>query len=85
MWIDPSPYVPEWQYPRPWLYIPLHLAFMGETWLGAFQPFTMAPYWSLSYEAWYYAFFGLVFSCAAGSAGCSAVRCSWSWGRASGC
>ena len=25
------------------------------------QPFTMAPYWSLSYEAWYYAFFGLVF------------------------
>lgn len=61
MSIDPSPYVPEWQYPRPWLYIPLHLAFMGETWLGAFQPFTMAPYWSLSYEAWYYAFFGLIF------------------------
>ncbi len=61
MWIDPSPYVPGWQYPRPWLYIPLHLAFMGETWLGASQPFTMAPYWSLSYEAWYYAFFGLVF------------------------
>lgn len=61
MRIDPSHYVPEWQYPRPWLYIPLHLAFMGETWLGAFQPFTMAPYWSLSYEAWYYACFGLVF------------------------
>ncbi len=51
MWIDPSPYVPEWQYPRAWLYIPLHLAFMGETWLGAFQPFPMAPYWSLSYAA----------------------------------
>lgn len=61
MWINPAPYVPEWQYPRPWLFIPLHLAFMGETWLGAFQPFSMAPYWSLSYEAWYYAFFGLVF------------------------
>ena len=61
MRIDPTPYVPDWQYPRPWLYIPLHLAFLGETWLGAFQPFTMAPYWSLSYEAWYYAFFGLVF------------------------
>lgn len=61
MRIDATPYVPDWQYPRPWLYIPLHLAFLGETWLGAFQPFTMAPYWSLSYEAWYYAFFGLVF------------------------
>lgn len=61
MRIDASHYVPEWQYPRPWLYIPLHLAFMGETWLGASQPFSVAPYWSLSYEAWYYAFFGLVF------------------------
>lgn len=61
MRIDVSQYVPSWQYPRPWLFIPLHLAFLGETWLGAFQPFSMAPYWSLSYEAWYYAFFGAVF------------------------
>lgn len=61
MRIDVSQYVPTWQYPRPWLFIPLHLAFLGETWLGAFQPFSMAPYWSLSYEAWYYAFFGATF------------------------
>lgn len=61
MRIDASQYVPTWQYPRPWLFIPLHLAFLGETWLGAFQPFSMAPYWSLSYEAWYYALFGALF------------------------
>ncbi len=61
MRIDVSQYVPTWQYPRPWLFIPLHLAFLGETWLGAFQPFSIAPYWSLSYEAWYYAFFGAIF------------------------
>lgn len=61
MRIDVTQYAPGWQYPRPWLFIPLHLAFLGETWLGAFQPFSMAPYWSLSYEAWYYALFGAVF------------------------
>lgn len=61
MRMDVTQYAPGWQYPRPWLFIPLHLAFLGETWLGAFQPFSMAPYWSLSYEAWYYALFGAVF------------------------
>ena len=61
MRLDASHYVPQWQYPQPWLYIPLHWAFLGETWLGAFQPFTMAPYWSLAYEAWYYALFGCLF------------------------
>lgn len=58
MRINAAPYVPEWQYPRLWLYLPLHWAFLGETWLGAFYPFTVAPYWSLVYEVWYYAFFG---------------------------
>ena len=61
MRLDVTQYAPDWQYPRPWLFIPLHLGFLGETWLGAFQPFSMAPYWSLSYEAWYYALFGAVF------------------------
>lgn len=55
---DTSLYSPEWQYPRLWLYLPFHWLFLGETWFGAIQPFTMAPYWSLGYEFWYYALFG---------------------------
>lgn len=58
MWLDVTHYEPDWQYPRLWLYLPLHWLFLGETWLGAIQPFTMAPYWSLGYEVWYYVLFG---------------------------
>jgi len=61
MQIDASKYTPDWQYPRLWLYLPLHWAFLGETWLGVFQPFTAAPYWSLTYEVWYYALFGALY------------------------
>jgi peptidoglycan/LPS O-acetylase OafA/YrhL len=58
MRIDATHYSPEWQYPKLWLYLPLHWLFLGETWLGAIHPFTMAPYWSLGYEVWYYVLFG---------------------------
>jgi peptidoglycan/LPS O-acetylase OafA/YrhL len=60
MRINVSEYVPDWQYPRLWLYLPLHWLFLGETWFGAIYPFTMAPYWSLGYEVWYYVLFGCV-------------------------
>jgi peptidoglycan/LPS O-acetylase OafA/YrhL len=63
-------YVPDWQYPRAWLYMPFYWVFLGETWFGATQPFTMAPYWSLAYEAWYYAMFGCVVF----------ARGRWRWG-----
>lgn len=56
---DASLYAPDWQYPRFWLHIPFHWLFLGETWFGAIQPFTMAPYWSLGYEVWYYVLFGV--------------------------
>lgn len=59
MRLNASLYTPEWQYPRLWLYLPLHWLFLGETWFGAIQPFSMAPYWSLGYEVWYYVLFGL--------------------------
>lgn len=58
MRIDVSQYGPTWQYPKLWLYLPLHWLFLGETWFGAIQPFTMLPYWSLGYEVWYYVLFG---------------------------
>lgn len=52
-------YSPDWQYPRLWLFLPFHWLFLGETWFGSIQPFTMAPYWSLGYEVWYYLLFGV--------------------------
>lgn len=58
MQIRVEEYAPEWQYPRPWLFMPFHWAFLGETWVGSIQPFSAAPYWSLSYEVWYYVLFG---------------------------
>ena len=57
--LDPAGY-PLWQYAR-W---PLHLAyqwlFLGEAWTHTtLVPFSNVPYWSLAYEAWYYALFGV--------------------------
>ncbi|WP_171019969.1 acyltransferase family protein [Hydrogenophaga sp. 2FB] len=60
MRFDPSLYVVDWQYPRLWLHLPFHWLFLGETWFGAIQPLSMAPYWSLGYEVWYYVLFGCV-------------------------
>lgn len=59
MRLNPSLYAPDWQYPKLWFYLPFHWLFLGETWFGAIQPFSMAPYWSLGYEVWYYVLFGV--------------------------
>lgn len=59
MRLNPGLYTPDWQYPRLWFYLPFHWLFLGETWFGAIQPFSMAPYWSLGYEVWYYVLFGV--------------------------
>lgn len=60
MRVNVNEYLPDWQYPKPWLYLPLHWLFLGDTWFGAIYPFTMAPYWSLGYEVWYYVLFGCI-------------------------
>lgn len=39
---------------KPYLYLPLHLLFLGEHWTLAEAPPYMTPYWSLYFEAWYY-------------------------------
>ncbi len=44
-----------------YIYLPLHLLFMGELWQLAEAPPFLAPYWSLGYEVWYYVLFGIVF------------------------
>lgn len=57
---DPTQYAVDWQYPRLWLYLPFHWLFLGGTWFGPMDPFSMASYWSLPYEVWYYVFFGCI-------------------------
>ncbi len=44
---------------RPWLYVPFHLAFLGDVWSFVERPPWLIPYWSLDYEAWYYVLFGV--------------------------
>lgn len=53
--VPPSAYVLDKLY----VYVPLHLLFLGEHWTLAEVPPYMVPYWSLGYEAWYYLLFGL--------------------------
>jgi peptidoglycan/LPS O-acetylase OafA/YrhL len=43
---------------KPHVYIPFHLAFMGEFWTLSEAPPWLTPYWSLGYEVWYYVIFG---------------------------
>lgn len=53
--VPPNAYVLDKLY----VYLPLHLLFLGEHWTLAEAPPYMLPYWSLGYEAWYYLLFGL--------------------------
>jgi peptidoglycan/LPS O-acetylase OafA/YrhL len=46
-----------YQLDRAWLYIPFHALFLGELWNFSETPPWLTPYWSLSYEVWYYVFF----------------------------
>lgn len=49
-----------YQLDKPWLYIPLHLLFIGDVWNLSEVPPWLAPWWSLNYEAWYYVLFGVL-------------------------
>lgn len=48
-----------YQLAKPWLYIPLHLLFLGDLWTLTEVPPWLAPWWSLNYEVWYYVLFGV--------------------------
>lgn len=57
----PENYTGLYQYQKLHIYVPFHLAFMGEIWTISEQPFTVPPYWSLGYEVWYYVLFAAFF------------------------
>jgi peptidoglycan/LPS O-acetylase OafA/YrhL len=44
-----------------YIYIPFHSLFLGELWTLTERPPWLTPYWSLSYEVWYYILFGCFF------------------------
>jgi peptidoglycan/LPS O-acetylase OafA/YrhL len=46
---------PLWMYNKWPLHLGLHALFLGETWTRSYPAFSNIPYWSLGYEAWYYA------------------------------
>lgn len=48
-----------YQLKKLYLYVPLHLLFLGESWNLAEVPPWLAQYWSLGYEVWYYVLFGI--------------------------
>lgn len=52
---------PIWQYDNFWAHFLVHAAFLGQLWGLSITPFSNVPYWSLSYEVWYYALFGVAF------------------------
>jgi peptidoglycan/LPS O-acetylase OafA/YrhL len=57
MRLDPSRYT-SWQYAHAPLHVAYQWLFLGELWThGSVVPFSNVPYWSLGYEAWYYALF----------------------------
>ena len=51
----------EYQVFKAYIYIPFHLLFAGEFWNLSERPPWLAPYWSLSYEVWYYVLFGIAY------------------------
>jgi peptidoglycan/LPS O-acetylase OafA/YrhL len=46
---------------KPYIYLPLHLLFMGELWNLSEVPPWLVQYWSLGYEVWYYVLFGVTY------------------------
>lgn len=50
-----------YQLTAPWKYLPFFLLFMSDFWFLHEEVFSNAPFWSLSYEVWYYVAFALFF------------------------
>ncbi|MGF1525945.1 MAG: acyltransferase family protein [Candidatus Competibacterales bacterium] len=53
----PAAYENFYQYDKFYLYLVLHLFFLGEVWTLSEEPYALIPYWSLGYEVWYYILF----------------------------
>ncbi len=60
--LDPALYTGWWSLgAHPLLRIAACLTFTNELWFESIRPFSNGPYWSLSYEFWYYAIFAVGF------------------------
>lgn len=60
MRLAPQLYAFEWyEYGNPVLRMVASLLFLNELWFWSIQPFSNTPYWSVGYEFWYYALFGV--------------------------
>jgi peptidoglycan/LPS O-acetylase OafA/YrhL len=51
---------PDYVLQKAYVYLPLHLLFMGDLWSISEEPPWLSPYWSLGYEVWYYVLFGVL-------------------------
>lgn len=61
VYFAPEKYADFYQLSKAYFYIPFHLLFLGETFVFYEKPFLVVPYWSLSYEVWYYVIFASVY------------------------
>lgn len=59
MWIDPSFF--EYQFHELWAYLPFYSVFGTDWWFLNEDMLSNSPFWSLSYEVWYYVLFGALF------------------------
>lgn len=61
MRINPAYYLPNWgmNNDRPLLRIGMNLIFMAQSWNLTLDPFSNGPFWTLSYEVFYYVFYAV--------------------------
>jgi peptidoglycan/LPS O-acetylase OafA/YrhL len=57
---DPALLRSAYQLVHPWKYLPLFVTFTSEFWFLNENAFSNIPFWSLSYEVWYYVVFGIL-------------------------
>jgi peptidoglycan/LPS O-acetylase OafA/YrhL len=63
MRINPTYYMPNWGMTnsKPLLRIGMNLIFMAQSWNLTLDPFSNSPFWTLSYEVFYYIFYAMGF------------------------
>jgi peptidoglycan/LPS O-acetylase OafA/YrhL len=63
MRINPGYYMPNWGFnsSNPLLRIGMNLVFMAQSWKLSLDPFSNTPFWTLSYEVFYYVFYAVAF------------------------
>jgi peptidoglycan/LPS O-acetylase OafA/YrhL len=63
MRINPAFYLPNWGMTnsKPLLRIGMNLIFMAQSWNLTLDPFSNSPFWTLSYEVFYYVFYAVGF------------------------